>query len=588
MKLLKQRQRYLLRQFAPYLLRDKKIIALAILLGIVGGAAAVLMTEYIGKAVDTLLGYRQVAQQQLQTLLGLLAGLLGITVVSQWLIQRIGNHVAYLSVARLRKDVFQHLNQLPLAFFDQASKGELTSRFTNDMDTVSVACSAVFNQLFSGITIILLSLFAMLRLSMRLTLVVLVATPIIFIANWLVARYSQRYFQTQQQLIGELSGFISERISNQKIVIAFQQEKNVQQQFEQINAQLQVYGQKAQFASSLTNPLSRFIDHLTYVAIGLTGGLLMLWGSNTVTIGVISSFTIYASQFSKPFIEFSGISTQIQTAFASLERAFALFNQPAEPPDGAHAIVLNPKRIQGTIDFKDVTFAYQKNKPLIQHFNLHVPAGTTVAIVGQTGAGKSTLVNLLLRFYEVDSGQITLDGQPITQITRDSLRKSFGMVLQDTWLTEGTIRENLTYGNPNADEQTIEAVMKKAHIYDFVQLLPNQLETKIGANGLIISEGQKQLLTIARTMLSDPPMLILDEATSSVDTLTEAKIQQAFLEMMAHRTSFVIAHRLKTIKKADQILVMEQGTIIEIGTHQELINRKNSAYRALYQAQFEP
>ncbi|WP_404589618.1 ABC transporter ATP-binding protein [Enterococcus sp. UD-01] len=574
-----------LRRFMPYLLRYKKEMIASVILGIFSGLTTVLMTYYIGKSVDTMIDDGAVDFTILMQLLGLLAGILVITVVSQWLIQRLGNRVSYLSVAELRKDAFAHLNRLPLNYYDQTAHGDIVSRFTNDMDNISVACSAVFNQLFSGAAVVVIAFFFMLKLSPLLTAVVLVATPIIFLANWLVAKSSQKNFTAQQKIVGEISGFISEMVGNQKIVKAFQQEQVSQERFEAFNQQLYVQGQKAQFSSSLTNPLSRFIDHLSYLSIGLVGGLLLLSGNQAITIGIISSFTIYSSQFSKPFIEISGITTQIQTALVGLDRTFEIISQTEEQPDGVHALVL--ENAKGKVEFNHVDFAYVPSKPLITDFNLTAFPGETIAIVGKTGAGKSTLVNLLMRFYEVDKGYITIDDHRITQIARDSLRKSFGMVLQDTWLFDSTIRDNLTYGNPQATDAEIEAAMKKAYIYDFVTRLPQGLDTLIGASGIKISEGQRQLMTIARTMISNPPMLILDEATSSVDTLTEKKIQDAFLQMMEGRTSFVIAHRLSTIKSADKILVMDQGAVVEIGSHKELINKKDGYYHALYEAQFK-
>lgn len=571
--------------FMPYLLQFPKEMIAAVILGIFSGLTTVLMTYYMGKSVDTMIGKGNVDFIILLRLLSTLAGILVITVISQWLIQRLGNRVSYLAVADLRKDAFAHLNRLPLNYYDQTSHGNIVSRFTNDMDNISVACSAVFNQLFSGLSVVIIAFFFMLRLSPLLTAVVLVATPIIFLVNWIVAKSSQKNFSTQQKIVGEISGYVSEMVGNQKIVKAFQQENVSQQRFEALNQELYVRGQKAQFSSSLTNPLSRFIDHLAYLSIGLVGGLLLLSGNQTITIGVISSFTIYSSQFSKPFIELSGITTQIQTALAGLDRTFEIISQPEEKPDGEHAFVLND--VTGEVVFEHVDFAYVPSKPLIQDFNLTAMPGETIAIVGKTGAGKSTLVNLLMRFYDVDNGQILIDGHKLTQVTRDSLRKSFGMVLQDTWLFDSTIRDNLTYGNPTATDEQIEAAMKKAYIFDFVTRLPKGLDTLIGASGIKISEGQRQLMTIARTMISDPPMLILDEATSSVDTLTEKNIQDAFLQMMEGRTSFVIAHRLSTIKNADKILVMEQGSVVEIGSHDELINKKDGYYHALYDAQFK-
>jgi len=574
-----------LTRFQPYLLHYPKEIIGAILLGIVSGLATVLMTYYIGKSVDTMLGKGLVNFEQLRSFFLLLAGILIVTIVSQWLIQLLGNRVAYLATAQLRKDAFAHLNQLPLSYYDQTSHGNIVSRFTNDMDNISVACAAVFNQLFSGLSVVVIAFVFMLRLSPLLTLVVLISTPIIFIANWLVANASQNNFSAQQKIVGDISGYVTEMVGNQKIVKAFQQEAKTQEVFEALNDELYVKGQKAQFSSSLTNPLSRFIDHLAYLSIGLVGGLLVLSGNQLVTVGVISSFTIYASQFSKPFIELSGITTQIQTALAGLDRTFAIIDQPVEQPDASDALILT--NVKGKVVFDHVSFSYTKTKPLIEDFCLTAEPGTTIAIVGRTGAGKSTLVNLLMRFYDVDRGTITIDGLPIETIKRDSLRKSFGMVLQDTWLFDSTIRENLTYGNPQATDEQINEAMQQAHIYEFVMRLPQGLETPIGSKGIKISEGQRQLMTIARTMISNPPMLILDEATSSVDTLTEQKIQDAFLQMMIGRTSFVIAHRLSTIKNADQILVMDQGQVVEIGNHSELIRKKDGYYRQLYEAQFK-
>ena len=581
--MIKSKQTASWRFFLPYLLAFRLELILSIIFGLASGITVVLMTYYIGLGVDQMVHRGQVNFPILRHILVLLVGVLIVTVISQWLIQRLSNRLAYRSVAVLRKDAYDHLNKLPLRYYDQTAHGNIVSRFTNDMDNISVASAAVFNQLFSGITVVIVALVFMLYLSPILTLVVLISTPIIFLVSWLVARASQQDFVSQQQIIGYISGYITEMIGNQKTVKAFQRETANQAQFEDLNQDLYVKGQKAQFSSALTNPLSRFVDHLAYLSVGCVGGLMALNGSTAVTIGVISSFTIYASQFSKPFIEISGITTQIQIAFAGLRRTQELMDQPIETQDAPDAHVLT--HAKGDIDFQDVSFGYNPGQALITDFSLKVAPGEMIAIVGKTGAGKSTLINLLMRFYDVDKGAILIDGTDIRDMTRDSLRQSFGMVLQETWLFGSSLRANLCYGREDATDEEIYTALKEAHMYDFVMRLPDKLETQVGAHALKISEGQRQLLTIARTMISQPDMLILDEATSSVDTLTEQKISQAFLKMMTGRTSFVIAHRLSTIKNADKILVLNQGQIVEIGSHDQLMAQQGYYYQ-LQQAQF--
>lgn len=567
--------------FMPYLRQFHLQNWCALLLGMISGIASVLLTYAIGQIIDLMQAAGKVEFQLMYRAIGYFILLVVVNVLGQYFIQRIGNRVAYLSVANLRKDAFKHLNQLPVSYYDRTPHGNIMSRFTNDMDNISAAIQAIYTQVFSGGTIVVISLGMMFYLNIWLTLVVLIATPIIVMSSWLVAKLSQKNFVAQQSILGDMSSFITEMVGNQKIVKAFQHETINQQKFEEMNQILYVKGKNAQFSSAIANPLSRFVDHLAYVAVGCVGGILAIKHPELVSIGTVSSFTIYSSQFSKPFIELTGLTTQIQSAMAGMERTIDLL---AQKPIHEKITQELPK-VKGEVVFDQVHFSYVPTQPLIENFNFTAKPGQTIAIVGKTGAGKSTLVNLLMRFYEVNAGKILIDGVDIANVSRDQLRKNFGMVLQDTWIFDSTLRENLAYGRPDASDGEIYEALKKSYMYDFVARLPQKLDTQLGEKNLKISDGQRQLLTIARTMISNPPMLILDEATSSVDALTERKIQDAFLAMMKGKTSFVIAHRLSTIQAADQILVMDHGHIVEMGTHHQLL-KQNGYYAKLYHAQF--
>lgn len=554
-------------------------VGLAIFCAFMSNIGIVVATYLNGLAIDNIGGINNVNFKNLTRILIGLGFIYLISSLFQWFISRYANKIAYIIVRDMRRDTFDSLNKQPLSYYDHNPHGDIISRFTNDLDNVSDALSVSITNVFSGIVTVITALICMFYLNTKITLGILVVTPIGFFIASMISRFSQSSFVNQQKSVGELSSFVAEIVGNQKIVKAFDREKTAMEQFEHISDKLCKTATKAMFASALINPSTRFINNISYIAVGLVGGILAI--TEGVSVGIVSSFLIYSAQFAKPFNEISGITAQIQTAFASLTRIFNIIDERQEEPDKEDAIEL--EECSGNIKINNMYFSYEKNNPLIENFSFEAKPGETIAIVGPTGCGKTTLVNLLMRFYDIDKGSIYIDGNNIQNITRDSLRKNFGMVLQDPWLFNSTVKENISYGKPDATDEEIINAAKAAHAHSFIKRLKNGYDTIINDEDL--SVGQRQLLTIARVMLAEPKILILDEATSSIDTLTEIRIQKAFLKLMEGRTSFVIAHRLSTIVNADKILVMNKGNIIEQGNHKELIN-KHGFYYELYNSQF--
>ena len=571
-----------MRRLLGYVGRHKAALAGVFVFALIGNTSLLLAPKLIGRAIDLILpgtggGY-------LAALLKTLA-VIGVLYLAgslfNWLTALCANLVANRTVRALRVDLFGKLGRLPLQYYDTHSHGDMMSRFTNDIDAISDGLNQGIVQLVSGVMTVLLSLAFMLSLNPMVTLVAVFVTPLCFLVGFAITKYGSRRFKEQSRTLGRLNGYAEELISGQRTVKAFGYEDRAVDGFDAINAELYQCGYRAQFASALVNPSTRFVNNVAYVLVGVFGILAVL--KNALTPGGVASFLTYTAQFSKPFNEITAITMQLQLAMASARRVFAVLDGEEQRPEPADAARL--EAAEGSVAFEHVRFAYQPERPLITDFNLTVKPGMTVAIVGPTGAGKTTLVNLLMRFYEVDDGRIKVEGQDITGVTRDSLRRSFGMVLQDTWLFAGTIRENIAYGKPDATDEEIEAAARAAHAHSFIRRLPDGYGTLIAEDGGNLSQGQKQLLTIARAMLLDSPMLILDEATSSVDILTEMRIQKAFRKMREGKTAFIIAHRLSTIRDADLILVLDKGDVVEQGTHGELLE-KGGFYASLYNSQF--
>ena len=535
----------------------------------------------IGKGIDQIVAPGKVAFDQLLPILGELIVVALLGALFQWLMTLCTNMVTYKTVRDLRVCVFNKLEEIPLSKIDSRSHGDIISRIINDIDSISDGLLQGFSQLFTGIITIVITLGYMLAINFKVGLVVVVITPLsLFVASF-IAKHSFSMFRRQSAIKGQLSGCIEELVGNQKVVKAFCYEERAQKEFDRINHELYDAGVKAQFYSSLTNPCTRFVNSVVYAAVALVGALSCIGGG--FTVGALSSFLTYANQYTKPFNEISGVVTELQTALASAKRVFAVMDEPAETPDDPDAA--HPSHAEGRVEIDHVSFSYHKEHPLIQDFNLKVQPGQRIALVGPTGCGKTTMINLLMRFYDTDEGEIRVDGVPSQKIARDALRSLYGMVLQDTWMFKGSVRDNIAYGKPDATDEEVVAAAKAAFAHSFIMRLPQGYDTILSEDGGNISQGQKQLLCIARAMLTKPSILILDEATSSIDTRTEVKIQKAFAEMMKGHTSFVVAHRLSTIREADCILVMRDGKIIEQGTHTELL-QKNGFYHELYYSQF--
>lgn len=567
-------------QFAkPY----RKYLIFAFISAFISVIVSLLVPVLIGQAIDVIVGKGNVDFNRLVSILIAIAIAIAISAVFQWIMSYCTNKITFLSVRDLRMAAFDKLIQVPLRYIDGTSHGNIMNTMINDIDQISDGLLQGFAQLFTGIMTIVGTLVIMLLVNFKIALIVIIMTPLSMVVASFISKRTYNKFKEQSSIRGEIGGYIEEIIGNQKVVTAFCYEDRAQKKFEEMNQRLYDCGVMAQFYSSLTNPCTRFVNGLVYAVVAIVGALSVINGA--FSVGQLSSFLTYANQYTKPFNEISGVIAELQSAFASARRVFTLLDQEIEIDPDKQEDYTN-KATVGKVDLEKVYFSYNKEVSLIEDWSLSVKPGQRIAIVGPTGCGKTTIINLLMRFYDVDGGSIQVDNRDIKTMSREELRRNYGMVLQETWLFHGTVRENIAYGKENATMEEIIAAAKGAHAHSFIKRLPNGYDTVISEEGDNISQGQKQLLCIARIMLTKPPMLILDEATSNIDTRTEINIQKAFKKLMEGRTSFIIAHRLSTIKDADRILVMDKGRILEQGSHEELLTR-GGYYAKLYNSQFK-
>ena len=580
-KVVNENQKSTLRKVLRYIRRYWGYLGASIILAAVTVALTLYLPILIGQAVDRIVGKGAVDFAGIFVILRKMAVIIGLTAVAQWVMNACNNKITYNVIRDIRTEAFEKIEKLPLKYLDAHSYGEIVSRVIADVDQFADGLLMGFTQLFTGIVTIFGTLIFMLTISVRITAAVVVITPVsLFVASF-IAKKTFSMFKLQSETRGEQTAFIEEMVGNQKVVQAFSHEDEALEKFDEINERLQKYSLRAIFFSSITNPSTRFVNSLVYATVGVVGAFTAIAGG--ISVGQLSSLLSYANQYTKPFNEISGVITELQNALACAGRVIELIAENAEVPDAEDAVDL--AQANGKVELSHVYFSYVPEQKLIEDFNLSVKPGQRVAIVGPTGCGKTTLINLLMRFYDVNSGTIKVSDIPLQQLTRKSLRDNYGMVLQETWLRSGSIRDNIAMGKPDATDEEIIAAAKASHAHGFIKRLPEGYDTVIAEDGGNLSQGQKQLLCIARVMLCLPPMLILDEATSSIDTRTEIKIQNAFAKMMQGRTSFIVAHRLSTIREADIILVMKDGSIIEQGNHEELLE-KNGFYAKLYNSQF--